>query len=118
MARSAGPVFPHLEIFVTHGDVGRGSGCALWPQPSSAMVLDALFPSVENSLLVLIPRSPDAFIPVLSRERFKALPVHLLIVPILGEIEAILIGQSIMLVGLSRCRIVRLVMSFEKGLVT
>ncbi len=100
MARAAGPVFPHPEVFVTHGDVGRGSGCALLPRPSSAVVLDALFPSVEDGLLVLAPRSHNAFIPVLSCERFNALPVHLLVVAILGEVEAILIGQSIMLVGL------------------
>jgi hypothetical protein len=72
-------------------------------RPSSAVVLDALSPSVENSLLVLTPRFYDAFIPVLPCEQFDALPVHLLVVAILSKVESIRIGRSIMLVGLPRC---------------
>ena len=45
-------------------------------QYSSAVDLEALFPSVEHGLVVLAPLAHDPFIPVLACSGFDALPVH------------------------------------------
>lgn len=86
-------------------------------QYSSAVDLEALFPSVEHGLVVLAPLAHDPFIPVLACSGFDALPVHPLIVGIKGEIKPILIGQPIVVKIVSRCRIVRLVMGLEQRFV-
>lgn len=84
---------------------------------SSAVEFEALLPSIEYGLVVLAPLAHDPFIPVLARLGFDALPVHLLIVGIKGEIKPILIGQPIVVKIVSRCRIVGLVMGLEQGFV-
>jgi len=86
-------------------------------QYSSAVDLEALFPSVEHGLVVLAPLTHDPFIPVLACSGFDALPVHPLIVGIKSEIKPILISQPIVVEIVFRCCIVQLVMGLEQRFV-
>lgn len=86
-------------------------------QYSSAVDLEALFPSVAHGLVVLAPLAHDPFIPVLACSGFDALPVHPLMVGIKSEIKAILIGQPIVIKIIARCCEVRLVMDLEQRFV-
>lgn len=94
-----------------------GAPVAAQYQYSSAVDLEALFPSVEHGLVVLAPLAHDSFIPVLACSGFDALPVHPLMVGIKSEIKAILIGQPIVIKIIARCCEVRLVMDLEQRFV-
>src|SRR6185436_6584099 len=78
---------------------------------------DALFPSVANGILVLIPESHRRFIPGAVCMRFDAVPIGLLVEGFEGQFKPVLLGRAILVVPVIRCREMRLIMVLKSCLV-